>query len=81
MHTVCSALRLAESALPGVRWLSSLQLWSAVLKVLSRVEASCFSLPLLHKHGHMRMDHLLRSYHTSKLKQFTCLMAGVRPSL
>ena len=53
MQTTCSALRLTESALSDARWLKPLQLCRALLKVLSRVEASCLSLPLLHERGHM----------------------------
>ena len=47
MQTTRSALRVAESAPPGALWLSSLQLCSADLMLVRRVEASCFSLPLL----------------------------------
>lgn len=49
MQTTRSALRVADSSSPAPRWLNPLQLCSAALKVLRRVEASCFSLPLLRK--------------------------------
>lgn len=51
MQTTHCALSVAAPASPGALWLNPLQLCSANLMLVRRVEASCFSLPRLRKSG------------------------------